>query len=84
MKAVNNEETLAITHDHIDEKSLCEAVRVEMHRTGMSQARLAKESGVHQTRLNLWLADKYVGNGLGVAQELARWLNSSYNQPHPL
>lgn len=75
MEAVNTEPTLAV--ESTDGIALREAVRMEMHRTGMSQARLAKESGIHQTRLNLWLGGKYTGNGQGVAQELARWLKAA-------
>lgn len=75
MEAVNTEAIVSV--EPTDENALREAVRMEMHRTGMSQARLAKESGIHQTRLNLWLGGKYTGNGQGVAQELARWFKAA-------
>jgi len=74
MEAVNTEVTPV--PEHTDEAALREAVRKEMHRAGMSQARLAKESGIHQSRLNLWLGGKYSGNGQNVAQELARWFRA--------
>lgn len=59
-----------------DEASLKEAVRAEMNRLGLSQTKLAKESGVNQTRLSLWFAGKYSGDTEAVAMSLSRWLNS--------
>lgn len=58
------------------DSALKEAVRAEMHKRGMSQARLAKESGINQARLSQWFAGKYPGNTELVVQELTRWLNS--------
>ncbi len=60
----------------LDENALKEAVRTEMRRIGMSQTRLAKESGINQARLSQWFAGKYPGNTEMVAQELRRWLSS--------
>ncbi len=60
-----------------DETTLKEMVRKEMSRTGMSQARLAKESGITQARLSQWFSGKYAGNNEAVAQELFRWLNAA-------
>lgn len=60
----------------IDESTLKEAVRNEMQRLGMSQSKLAKESGINQARLSQWFAGKYPGKTDVVAQELTRWLNS--------
>lgn len=58
------------------DSALKEAVRAEMRKRGMSQARLAKESGINQARLSQWFAGKYPGNTELVVQELTRWLNS--------
>lgn len=69
-------ETTMNSLEKIDETALKEAVRAEMQRIGMSQTRLAKESGINQARLSQWFAGKYPGKTDVVAQELTRWLNS--------
>lgn len=66
------------TNDRVqlDQDSLKEAVRKEMNRLGLSQTRLAKESGINQTRLSLWFSGKYSGDTEAVATALSRWLNA--------
>ncbi len=62
--------------NHMDEAALKDAVRVEMHRLGISQTQLARESGINQARLSQWFSGKYLGRTDVVAQELSRWLRS--------
>lgn len=69
-------ETTTISAERLDEAALKEEVRQEMQRLGMSQTKLAKESGVNQARLSQWFSGKYPGKTDVVAQELKRWLNS--------
>ena len=52
------------------------SVRKEMERLGISQAKLAKESGINQSRLSQWFSGRYPGNNDAVVQELSRWLKS--------
>lgn len=69
-------EATAKSVDQLTEVELKQVVREEMHRLGISQTRLARESGIGQTRLSQWFSGKYPGNTEVVAQELRRWLNS--------
>ena len=60
----------------VQENELREDILKVMHRHGISQARLARESGVTPARLNQWIAGKYKGNTAATAQELSIWLKS--------
>ena len=58
----------------LNEETLRAAVLEELSRSGMSQTKLAKESGINQARLSQWLGGKYRGDNQAVARELDRWL----------
>ena len=66
-----------VDYAQYDETTLKEAVRSEMKRLGISQTKLAKESGISQARLSQWFAGKYRGKSDVVEQDVARWLHSS-------
>lgn len=63
-----------------DHETLKDLVRKEIGHTGMSQSRLAKESGITQARLSQWFSGTYRGNNEAVAQELFRWLKARQQQ----
>lgn len=58
----------------LNEETLRAAVLEELSRSGMSQTKLARESGINQARLSQWLGGKYRGDNQAVARELDRWL----------
>ena len=57
---------------------LRDAIRQEMHRSSVSQSRLARESGISIPRINQWLGGKYKGDNASIEQALQSWLRSTW------
>jgi DNA transposition AAA+ family ATPase len=58
----------------MQENSLRETVRREMFIAGLSQTRLARESGLSISRLRQWLSGKYPAQAQDITRNLTHWL----------
>lgn len=66
---------VAIEQDEAGDVSLREQIRLVLeHDKRVSQARLAKETGVSATTISQWLSDTYPGDNGAVESKLERWL----------
>ncbi|MSS28096.1 AAA family ATPase [Desulfovibrio sp. PG-178-WT-4] len=74
---MNMRENATETTPDMRENSLRDAIREEMRRGGVSQPRLARESGISVPRINQWLSGKYKGDNAAIEKALQSWLRSA-------
>lgn len=56
-----------------------EIARLQREDRSLTQAEIARQSGVHASRLNQWLKGNYAGDNEALEAELARWIDA-YNE----
>lgn len=56
------------------ENALREVISLEMHNSGITQTRLAREAGLTISRLSQWLSGTYPGKTADIVRKLSDWL----------
>jgi len=59
---------------HTLETPIVEQIRSELEAEGLTQAQLSRETGIDQSRLNQWLAEKYTGQNKPINDTMKKWL----------
>lgn len=62
------------TTQALQENNIRDLVCIEMRNSGIAQSRLARETGIANSRLNQWFAGKYSGKTEDILAKLELWL----------
>lgn len=57
-----------------------EIARLQREDRSLTQAEIARQSGVHASRLNQWLKGQYAGDNEALEAELARWIDAYHER----
>lgn len=57
-----------------------EIARLQREDRSLTQAEIARQSGVHASRLNQWLKGHYAGDNEALEAELARWIDAYHER----